>query len=166
MGQSHWRTHHPESSHTKAICEAIVTVLNYVGNARSSSQPQPDMRHPPRTFNYGRPHTTHQQVFADSWSSGPDLGTGSSFFSREKTQKTQKQVEGGTKGRKLVGGRIRSAVSYAGLDFCASCAFSRPTGNYSPQESAALRIAGAVNMNCGPVPSFLAAKKRRRRKRM
>jgi hypothetical protein len=53
--------------------------------------------------------------------------------------------------------------------FCASCAFSRPTGNYSPQERscAVFGVAdswsGDRDMRTGS--SFLAAKMRKRRKR-
>jgi NAD-dependent dihydropyrimidine dehydrogenase PreA subunit len=85
---------------------------------------------------------------------GPD-----GFFSREKAQKPQKHVKGGTKGVKI-DARRKSQLVGPGLRtkdwiFCASCAFSRPTGNSIPQDRwAVLRIAGAVNVICGPACFF------------
>jgi len=130
---------------------------------------------------------------ADNWSSGPDWETDSSFFSREKAQKTQKHVEGGMKGRMLMRGKEFGLRFVGRVGFFALLALFHGQPANTLRENgrravlritgavaligrrlvffscavpcAVMRIAGAMALIWIPARLFLAAKMRKRRNR-
>jgi len=82
--------------------------------------------------------------------------------------KSQKRLERGAKWRTVVRGKeCGPRLRAKDWIFCASCAFSRLTRNSIPQDRwAVLRIAGAVNVICGPAGFFSREKAQKAQKNL